>query len=63
MYENELVGGPQDGATVVSVTGFTLRIWTGKTWQGDGHAAWSQNASARFPCQYDIAPGGTFDYE
>lgn len=50
-----LSGGPQDGAKVQQVTPLMPpTIYVGRTWKGDGFAAYGTEKCDRFPCRYDF---------
>lgn len=59
--ECTLIRGPQDGAKVTygsdeGLAGMPLTLFVGRKWLGDGYAAWSREASDRFPAEYARVP-------
>lgn len=52
----DLVGGPQDGAKIVTLT-VPAVVFVGPKWLGDGFSAFRREESRRFPCCYRYAAG------
>lgn len=65
-HEGELLGGPQDGAKVMSGSGhYPQELYVGPKWLGDGYAAWSRHPSAEKPARYwleSVGPAGRYVY-